>query len=357
MAVRRTTDTAAPRWSQWEPLDLPHRFTADSLRETLDGGQAFRWRWREDHAAWQGIFADHAVQLRLGVTSTIRDQDRIAAAPPLRTGNDDRGHPAPTLPLRATTDPTGLRPAIDRAGAATALQFRTATDPARARTALLHYLGMAAELDATLARLPLTSDAVLATAVANCSGLILLRQPFAETLLEFILSSTKRIPQIRQLCETLASRFGADLAPGLRALPTWERLATVGERELRACALGFRATYVHETAQFLAAHPGWLDRVETSPYAEAKVALCELPGVGAKVADCALLFGASRLEAFPVDVWILRTLAENYGLVGWRPAQLTQFGRVHFGPCAGLAQQYLFAAARRSVPLLPRTKR
>ncbi len=299
-AVPRLTQSsaAAVRWSPWAALDLPHRFDAASLRETLDGGQAFRWRPLEDGAVWQGVFGQHAVQLRLTET------------------------PRP-------------------------LEFRAATEPAAAAHALRHYLAMAATLDNALARLPLGSDSVLAQAVAACPGLILLRQPFAETLLGFILSSTKQIPQIRQLCDTLAARFGAELAPGIHALPTWERLAAVGERELRGCALGFRARYVHETAHFLAVRPGWLARVETAPYAEAKAALCELPGVGEKVADCTLLFGAGRLEAFPVDVWILRVLAERYGLEGWRPAPLAQFGRAHFGPLAGLAQQYLFAAARR----------
>ena len=83
------------------------------------------------------------------------------------------------------------------------------------------------------------------------------------------------------------------------------------------------------------------------PYAAAKERLCELPGVGEKVADCVLLFGAGRLEAFPVDVWILKTMARRYGLEDWRPGQVAQFGRAHFGPGAGLAQQFLFAWERR----------
>jgi N-glycosylase/DNA lyase len=60
-----------------------------------------------------------------------------------------------------------------------------------------------------------------------------------------------------------------------------------------------------------------------------------------------LLFGAGRLEAFPVDVWIIKAMAARYGLDGWKPAQIAHFGRVHFGPLAGLAQQYLFAWERR----------
>jgi N-glycosylase/DNA lyase len=120
----------------------------------------------------------------------------------------------------------------------------------------------------------------------------------------------------------------------------------VPEAELRSCLLGFRARYIAATARFLAAHPGWLEETETLPYAAAKERLCSLPGVGEKVADCVLLFGAGRLEAFPVDVWILRTLELRYGLDGWKPAPLAQFGRAHFGPLAGLAQQYLFAHER-----------
>lgn len=284
-----------PTWSQWTRLPIEHRFTPASLGETLDGGQAFRWS-RTPEDTWRGVFATHVVELRL-------------------TENSD-------------------------------IEFRSATEATASRSALLSYLSMAATLEHDLARLPLSSDPVLAAAVESCPGLILLRQPFAETLLAFILSSTKQIPQIRQMCETLAQRFGDQLAPGFHALPQWERLAGLSEAELRGCSLGFRARYVKECAEFLAAHPGWLEEVEHSPYPAAKDALCTLPGVGAKVADCVLLFGAGRLEAFPVDVWILRALATRYGLDGWKPAMVTHFGRVHFGRRAGLAQQYLFSYER-----------
>ena len=95
------------------------------------------------------------------------------------------------------------------------------------------------------------------------------------------------------------------------------------------------------------ARTGWLEETEHLPYAEAKARLLELPGVGEKVADCVLLFGAGKLEAFPVDTWVLKSLARRYGLTGWKPAPVAHFGRTHFGPLAGLAQQYLFAWERR----------
>jgi N-glycosylase/DNA lyase len=68
--------------------------------------------------------------------------------------------------------------------------------------------------------------------------------------------------------------------------------------------------------------------------------------VGEKIADCVLLFGAGQLEAFPVDTWIAQTLARRYHLTGWTHPQLAAFGRAHFGPAAGLAQQFLFSWER-----------
>jgi N-glycosylase/DNA lyase len=184
-----------------------------------------------------------------------------------------------------------------------------------------------------------------------------MRRPFGETLLGFLCSATKQIVQIKQMLALLAERHGAplvslsplnpQLSTSLHRLPTWSELATIPEAKLRTCQLGFRAKFISQTARFLAAHPGWLEETESLPYADAKARLCELPGVGEKIADCVLLFGAGRLEAFPVDTWILQSLANRYALTGWRPAPLAQFGRAHFGPLAGLAQQYLFAWERR----------
>lgn len=240
------------------------------------------------------------------------------------------------------------------------LEWRAATGTREPE--LRHYLGEATDWPVLTDSLPWRSDAHLATSLAAFPHLRILRQPFGETLLGFLCSATKQIVQIKQMTALLAERHGASLvervdpnafggvevnATHLHALPTWSELAKIPEAELRACLLGFRAKYISETAKFLARRPGWLDETEHLPYTAAKERLLELPGVGEKVADCVLLFGAGRLEAFPVDTWVLKSLARRYGLTGWKPAQVAHFGRTHFGPLAGLAQQYLFAWERR----------
>lgn len=297
----------AVTWSDWQPWPASPALLPRVLAEILDGGQSFRWH-RQDGDTWQGIWADNLVRLRL---SASPDAGRIEWSAP------------------------------------TALRERVAA-------ALPKYLTGGRDVAALTDSLPWRSDAHLARCLAAFPGLTIPRQPFGETLLCFLCSATKQIVQIRQMVALLAERHGQAvlavrpaLPPALgHRLPTWAELARVSESDLRACLLGFRARYIHATAQFLTARPGWLEETEHLPYAAAKARLLELPGVGEKVADCVLLFGAGRLEAFPVDTWILKAMVRHYGLAGWTPAQIAHFGRVHFGPNAGLAQQYLFAWER-----------
>lgn len=309
---------SAMRWSEWQPLPGDWSPSAAVLAETLDGGQAFRWS-RDAHEVWTGVWSDNVAQLR---------QHRRR------------------LEWRA---PAAISP--------------------RVAVALPVYLGIDIDWAARADSLPWRSDAHLASCLREFPGLRLLRQPFGETLLCFLCSATKRIAQIKQMVALLAERHGAVIGvagragppgppkgrsrraqrsgPPLRSLPTWTELAAVSEKELRSCRLGFRARFIHETALFLAKNPGWLEATERAPYAAAQARLLELPGVGEKVADCVLLFGAAQGEAFPVDTWILKTLARRYGFTGWKPAPLAQFGRAHFGPLAGYAQQFLFAWERK----------
>jgi N-glycosylase/DNA lyase len=77
--------------------------------------------------------------------------------------------------------------------------------------------------------------------------------------------------------------------------------------------------------------------------------LCTLPGIGAKVANCVMLFAYERLRAFPIDVWIERVLREKYFPRKRKvtAAQLRDFCATYFGDHGGYAQQYLFHHARK----------
>ena len=373
-------DDAADNASAWMPVDRLPALTPEVLAELLDGGQAFRW--------YQSG-GDAASPPRLAST---------AAAGAATHSAQPRGD-SPIMPVRSTcwTGVWSDNVASVRLAPTGMLEWSApAAIASRVGPALRTYLGGAADFAAATDALPWRSDPHLAACLSAFPGLRILRQPFGETLLGFLCSATKQIVQIKQMVALLAERHGRPIGPmwagcpqpaslvgtrerdrsteefaavagprsrapsgaraprphletrrTINALPTWDDLAGISETELRQCLLGFRAKYIAQTAQFLARHPGWLEETESLPYAAAKERLCSLPGVGEKVADCVLLFGAGRLEAFPVDVWILKTMAKRYHLHGWKPAQVAQFGRVHFGPHAGLAQQFLFAWERQ----------
>jgi N-glycosylase/DNA lyase len=91
-----------------------------------------------------------------------------------------------------------------------------------------------------------------------------------------------------------------------------------------------------------------LERVATLPDDEARAELCRLPGVGEKVANCALLFGFGRMKAFPIDVWIERVLRQLYFQRKRKITvrRLREFSATYFGEYGGYAQQYLFHHAR-----------
>jgi len=64
-----------------------------------------------------------------------------------------------------------------------------------------------------------------------------------ETLLGFLCSATKRIVQIKQMCDLLARNAGSEIAPGFRRLPTFAEIANGDPSALDECKLGFRAKY------------------------------------------------------------------------------------------------------------------
>jgi N-glycosylase/DNA lyase len=198
-------------------------------------------------------------------------------------------------------------------------------------------------------------DPHLARALEHAPGLRIVRQPRWECLATFITSSLKQVAHIRHMSLTLRSRFGRKIpAPGgldLFAYPTPQALADAGEQALRACSLGYRAKTLHQTASLIARGEFDLDAVAALDDEAAAAKLCELPGVGPKIAQCVLLFAYERLGAFPIDVWIERALRELYFAKARRkPAsrKLREFAWKHFGKYRGYAQQWLFHHARTS---------
>jgi N-glycosylase/DNA lyase len=196
------------------------------------------------------------------------------------------------------------------------------------------------------------SDPPMTAARDFCQGLRIIRQPLWECLATFICSSMKQVAHIRQISLALRKRFGTpSMLDGNRvyAFPGAERLAAASEEELRACALGYRAKNLLTTARLIRNGEADLEAWRSLPDEELRLRLCELPGVGAKVANCVMLFAYERLRAFPIDVWIERVLKEKYFARrrNVTARKIRDFCDTYFGEHGGYAQQYLFHHARK----------
>jgi N-glycosylase/DNA lyase len=225
----------------------------------------------------------------------------------------------------------------------------------------LHFAGVTAKvfaryfsLDHPLAEIcqAFPRDPAMTAARDFCDGLRIIRQPRWECLATFICSSMKQVAHIRQISLALRRRFGGEESiRGIRVgtFPSAAKLAQTTERGLRECALGYRAKNLLATARLVASGKADLEEWRTLPDDELRARLCELPGVGAKVANCVMLFGYERLRAFPVDVWIERVLRQQYFPRKRKvtAGQLREFCDRYFGEHGGYAQQYLFHHARK----------
>nr|USW07804.1 N-glycosylase/DNA lyase [Crypthecodinium cohnii] len=140
----------------------------------------------------------------------------------------------------------------------------------------------------------------------------------------------------------------------LHSFPKLEVLAAASEQDLKRLGLGYRAAYVSGSAKALLELGGraFLEGLCDKPRLEVQKALCQLPGIGPKVADCVALFCLRQHECIPVDVHVWRITTRDYepGLrlaKSLTPKVYEQVGdafRSRFGTFAGWAHSLLFGA-------------
>ncbi len=261
-----------------------------NLRATLECGQVFHWRERTD-GAWEGLIGER----------------------------------------RAVVRESGGRMEVLAGGQDTVAE----------------YFALDHDLEEIYAGFP--RDATMLAALDFCRGLRIIRQPDWECLATFITSSMKQVTHIRQMSQALRARFGrAVRGTDQRAYPDAAALASATEADLRACGLGYRAKHLLATARRVASGQADLAAWRRLDDEGLREALCTLPGVGRKVANCVMLFAYERLAAFPVDTWVARIMRNHYWRGRRKPTPLAIERRLagRFGPQAGYAQQYLFHHAR-----------
>ena len=163
-------------------------------------------------------------------------------------------------------------------------------------------------------------------------GIRILKQEPWEALCSFIISQNNNIPRIKGIIERLCESFGEKIGENDYTFPSYEVLCEKTVEDLSVLRAGFRAKYIIDAAQKVKSGEVDLYNLHTMPIEQAREELMKIKGVGAKVAECTLLYGIGKIEAFPVDVWVKRIMSELY------PEGLPECTK----GVEGIAQQYLF---------------
>ena len=181
-------------------------------------------------------------------------------------------------------------------------------------------------------------------------GIRILNQDPWEMTISFIISAANNIPRISKTIENISKAYGKKVDFGGNVyylFPTPEELSRATVEDLRALNLGFRDKYVYEATRRVASGEVDLDNLLKMDTVSARKELMKIPGIGAKVADCILLFSMKRTESFPVDTWIKKVMSELY-VDSSNITQINKYAANRFGKYAGIAQQYLFYYKRSS---------
>ncbi|XP_065051498.1 N-glycosylase/DNA lyase-like isoform X2 [Rhopilema esculentum] len=221
------------------------------------------------------------------------------------------------------------------------------------------------QLDVDLERLYKSwskNDEVFNRLANNFGGLRMLRQDPVENLFSFICSQNNHISRISSMVEKLCSNYGDNIGElegkAYHSFPSLAALSNESvEQKLRELSFGYRAKFIYQCAKKIleTGKEGWLHHLRAVDYKEAHSALCQLPGVGAKVADCVCLMSLDKTEAVPVDTHMWQIAQRDYlphlkkykSLTDKIYEEIGDHFRGIYGEYAGWAHSVLFSADLR----------
>ena len=204
----------------------------------------------------------------------------------------------------------------------------------------------------------ISKDSTVKKAIRQFLGLRLVQQDSFQCLISFIISSNSNIQKIQNNLENLCKKFGRKIEFDRQeffVFPEPEKIANASINELMSCGIGYRAKFVKEAAVTINRKEIKLEELKERNYEDVKKTICSIPGVGNKVADCVMLFSLNKLEAFPLDRWMIKILKKYYGgkfQITTKTITQNQYEKLHekiveyFGPYAGYGQQFLFKMER-----------
>lgn len=234
----------------------------------------------------------------------------------------------------------------------------------------LHYFDLETNYDEIKDNL--SKDEILRKSIEYGYGIRILNQDPFEMLISFIISARNSIPSIKKTVKRICEKWGDKITykdNEYYTFPKPEQIASATLEEIQETGASFRSKYIVDTVKkvnealetkkdYEANKDKHDERPEVLDYDleyikdlnddECHIALQKFMGVGAKVADCIMLFSMKKKSAFPVDVWVKRAMIHFYVAPDVSLNKMRVFARDKFGKYSGMAQQYLFYYAREN---------
>ena len=206
----------------------------------------------------------------------------------------------------------------------------------------------------------ISKDKTIKKAVKEYEGLRIFNQDPFQCMISFIISSNSNIQKIKNSLEKISKKFGTKVIIQNKEFflfPKPENIAKASINEIKACGVGYRAPFIKDAAKMVTLKKVNFEYLKNSDYNETKRNLRLIPGVGNKVADCIMLFSLNKLDAFPLDTWMIKILEKYYSnefQIKTKTITEKQYEILHkkivdyFGPYCGYAQQFLFKMEREN---------
>lgn len=204
----------------------------------------------------------------------------------------------------------------------------------------------------------LSKDEIMRKSIEFGSGIRVLNQEPFEMLISFIISARNNIPSIMKTINKICRKWGNEIVYKGKNYYTFPEICNIKDatlEEIQDCGASFRSKYIidticniHSSVRSDQNNKYSLDYIMSLNDDECHEALQLFKGVGAKVADCVMLFSMQKYSAFPVDVWVKRAMMYFYGAEDASLKKIRIFARNKFGNLSGFAQQYLFYYAREN---------
>ena len=202
----------------------------------------------------------------------------------------------------------------------------------------MDYAGIIASID--------PSDVYLTDAAAFGYGIRILKQDVWETMISYIISQRRSIPSITTSVDRISKLYGRRIAlpsldePFVKPLsdeyysfPTVEELRTATLEDITSTGVGYRAEYIMSAIDDVSSGKLDIDMMRSRSDDELYALLLGMHGVGAKVANCIMLYGFGRCGRFPIDVWMQRIVDGHYN---------GSFDVDRYPGTCGIMQQFMF---------------